>query len=522
MIRPFLVPAFLLLAATAASAQTAAQKPGVQRPTAAAAVPAPPRSNLPPVDPALKAALQGTAANDPVVRFYTLRNFAPAWSKTDQQELMAALEGADRHALIQKDYLPNLDGVKDPVQRDIRLTRSALAYAKALAMGRVDPETVESIFTLRRNVVDVAAGLNGALASAKLAPWLDSLAPNDKGYEGLSRGYLRYRDIALKGGWPAFKLGAKIEPGALDPRVPALAARLLAEGDLDSPVTGNVYTPELVEAVKIFQVRHGLLDDGIIGADTQDELMATAEDRARMIATNLERRRWLARFPAAERIDVNTAASLLVYWRNGQTVHASRVVNGKATSATPSLEAPFSSVLANPPWNVPGGIAAKEILPRGPGYLAAQNMYVTGGRVVQRPGPKSALGLVKFEVTNPYAIYLHDTPSKRFFAAYQRHLSHGCVRVENAVDFARLLLASNPAALAQFDAAQASGDTTRVSLGREIPVRLLYWTAFMTGADRVAFRKDVYKLDDKLGQALGVGGLSFIPADRTKAVDVGP
>ena len=518
MKRPFLVPVFLALSVSVAFAQNVVQSPS----TPVAAAKSVPATAQPPVDPALKAALQGAPSDDPVVRFYSLRSFAQAWSKDDQAVLMAAIKDADRHGLIPKDYLPSLDGVKDPVQRDIRLTRSALAYGKALAMGKVDPEKLEPIFTLRRNVVDVASGLNGALASAQLDAWLKSLPPQDKGYEGLSDAYLRYRAIAMRGGWPKFSLGKKIAPGDLDPRVPAIAARLLAEGDLDHPVGGNVYNDELVEAMKIFQVRHGLADDGVIGADSQDELMATAEDRARMIATNLERRRWLARTVAPERIDVNTAASILVYWRGGQPVHGSRVVNGKSSTPTPSIEAPFTTVLANPPWNVPAGIAAKEILPKGPGYLAAQDMYVTGGRVVQRPGPKAALGQVKFEMNDPFAIYLHDTPSKSYFAKYQRHLSHGCVRVENAVEFARLLLAPDPSALAAFDAGLASGDTTRISLKREINVRLLYWTAFMTGADRVAFRKDVYKLDDKLGQALGLGGLSFIPADRTKTNDVGP
>jgi murein L,D-transpeptidase YcbB/YkuD len=278
----------------------------------------------------------------------------------------------------------------------------------------------------------------------------------------------------------------------------------------------------LVGGVKTFQVRHGLPDDGVIGVDTQDELAATAEDRARQIATNMERRRWLARVVPTERIDVNTAASILVYWRNGAPIHGSRVVNGKASSPTPSLEAPFSTIMANPPWNVPAGIAAKEILPKGPGYLASHNMYMVDGRVVQRAGPSSALGAVKFEMQNPYAIYLHDTPSKGSFSRYQRHLSHGCVRVENAVDFARLVMDENPDAVSAFDTAQADNDSTRVKVGKSIPVRLLYWTAFMTGADRVAFRKDVYGWDSKLGEALGVGALSFQAADRTKSDDVGP
>ena len=546
MIRPYLVPAFLLLSAgwllntgvaaaqlppgPDAPAPAARAKPGHvdARPAAepagqfAAPILAPP---LKPVDPAIKAAVAGLAVNDPVARFYLKRNYRPAWSKAEQAQLITILKGADAQGLNVKDFLPDLNGVRG-ADADVRLTRAALDYADALADGRVNPNQVEDIFTLHRNVVDVSAGLNAALDNKALQGWFDNLPPEDKGYQGLTKAYLRYRDIAMHGGWPQWKPGPTLKPGDTDVRIPALVRRLLAEHDLEPPVAApalpNVYGPDLVAAMKIFQQRHGLPDDGVIGADTQDELRATAEDRARQIATNLERRRWLARTLANERIDVNTAASILVYWKDGKPL-GRPVINGKSNKPTPSIEASFSTVLANPPWNVPAEIAAKEIFTKGPGYLAAEDMYVAAdGHVVQRAGPHSALGLVKFEVIDPYAIYLHDTPTRKLFSRYQRHLSHGCVRVSDAVEFARVLLEQNPSALAEFDEAQAAHDTKRVALGREIPVRLLYWTAFMTGADRVAFRKDVYGWDSRLGEALGVGALSFQAKERGKADDVGP
>ena len=510
-------PATALQAPAQTAAQIAARAPAQALGEPEIQAPLPPR----PIDPALKALTDTLPPSDRVARFYEQRAWRPAWSRADQQALIAVLSAADGQALNPKDFQPDLEGVKAE-ERDLRITRAALDYADALADGRVDPHQVEDIFTLRRNVVDVAQGLNQALAEHRLQDWFAALPPSDRGYQGLSRAYLRYRDIAIHGGWPAFKPGMVIRPGDSDPRIPVLVRRLSLDGDLKMPVDGNVYTPELVGAVKIFQQRHGLPDDGVIGADTQDELRATAEDRARQIATNLERRRWLARTLPVERIDVNTAASILTYWRNGQA-QGRNVINGKASKPTPSLEANFSTILADPPWNVPAEIAAKEIFPKGPGYLAAEDMYVAAdGHVVQRAGPKSALGLVKFEVVDPYAIYLHDTPSRSLFGRYQRHLSHGCVRVEDAVEFARMLLADNPEALQTFDEAEAGHDSKRVALGREIPVRLLYWTAFMTGADRVGFRKDVYGWDSKLGEALGVGALSFQAIERGKANDVGP
>lgn len=143
--------------------------------------------------------------------------------------------------------------------------------------------------------------------------------------------------------------------------------------------------------------------------------------------------------------------------------------------------------------------------------------------VVQRAGPNAALGQVKFELQDSYAIFLHDTPSRGAFERSFRHLSHGCVRVQDAVGFARLLLAPDPARLARFDAALDSGETVRVATGRPIDVRLLYWTAFLDGQGRVAFRDDIYRRDTRLAEALGIALHLPRPDDRrADADDVGP
>ncbi|MDO9610118.1 MAG: L,D-transpeptidase family protein, partial [Brevundimonas sp.] len=237
-----------------------------------------------------------------------------------------------------------------------------------------------------------------------------------------------------------------------------------------------------------------------------------------------ERRRWLKREVAPERIEVNTAAAIMVYWKDGKPVHSNRVVCGSPANQTPSLEKQFASVVANPPWYVPASIARNEILPKGPGYLAANNMYISNGMVIQRAGPTAALGYVKFELRDSYAIFLHDTPTKSAFNLAMRQRSHGCVRVQNAVEFARLLLSPDPVKLAEFDTAQDTRETTRVTTGREISVRLLYWTAFVDGQGRVAFREDIYGRDDKLAQALGIAVSLPKPVDdgRRDVNDVGP
>ncbi|HYD27400.1 L,D-transpeptidase family protein [Brevundimonas sp.] len=472
------------------------------------------------------------ATIQPDVRaFYELNGWRPVWSEARLDALRSAAIRAERHGLSSVDFF-DFDALEAvPAAAEMRTTAAALGYARVLAEGRVRPETVEDLWEMQKNRVDLPIGLNDALAQSRLVDWFEGLAPTDIGYSNLSAGYVRYRRMIRDGrGWPTFQAGPTIEPETSDPRIPVLIQRLVAEGDLSAAdgdrlaSMGTFYGPELVEAVKGFQVRHGLGSDGRIGAGTQRSLSASAEDRARQIALNLERRRWLKRDLAPERIEVNTAAAIMVYWKDGKPVHSNRVVCGSPTNQTPSLEKQFASVVANPPWYVPASIARNEILPRGPGYLASQNMYISNGQVIQRAGPTAALGYVKFELRDSYAIFLHDTPSKAAFNLSMRQRSHGCVRVQGAVEFARLLLSPDPMLLAQFDEAQDTRETKRIQTGREITVRLLYWTAFVDGQGRVAFREDVYGRDDKLAEALGIAVSLPKPVDdgRNVANDVGP
>jgi murein L,D-transpeptidase YcbB/YkuD len=475
------------------------------------------------------ARLPATIQSD-VRAFYELNGWRPVWTAERLRTLQTAASRAERHGLAPGDFFDFPALAAAPDAAEMRTTAAALGYGRVLAEGRVRPETVEDLWEMQKNRVDLPVGLNDALAQNRLVDWFEGLAPTDIGYSNLSAGYIRYRRLIRDGGWPVFQQGATIEPGMSDTRIPALIQRLVAEGDLTAAdgarltSMGIVYGPELQAAVRGFQIRHGLVADSRMGTGTQRSLSASAEDRARQIALNLERRRWLKREVASERIEVNTAAAIMVYWKDGRPVHSNRVVVGTADNQTPSLEKPFASVVANPPWYVPASIARNEILPRGPAYLASQNMYIQNGTVIQRAGPTAALGYVKFELRDSYAIFLHDTPSKAAFNLAFRHRSHGCVRVQNAVEFARLLLSPDPTLLDQFDAAQESRQTRRIQTGREISVRLLYWTAFVDGQGRVAFREDVYERDAKLAEALGIAISLPRPVDdgRRVANDVGP
>ncbi len=470
------------------------------------------------------------AQQNDVRAFYEMNAWRPVWNPQRIRDLTTVARKAENHGLAANDFFDFVGLAADPASAEVRTTAAALEYARTLAEGRVRPETVEELWEMEKNRVDLPGGLSNALFNNQIVAWFDGLAPNDIGYTNLSAGYLRYTRLIRDGGWPTFRQGPGIEPGTSDARITSLIKRLVAEGDLSASAgarltaQGVTYGDELQTAVRGFQSRHGLLADGRIGAATQRSLGASAEDRARQIALNLERRRWLKRTLSPERIEVNTAAAIMVYWKDGKPVHSNRVVVGSPENQTPSLEKPFASVVANPPWYVPAGIARREILPRGPAYLAANNMYLSNGSVIQRAGPTAALGYVKFELRDSYAIFLHDTPSKGAFNLATRQRSHGCVRVQGAVEFARLLLSPNPELLGEFDDAQTTRETKRIQTGREISVRLLYWTAFVDGQQRVAFREDVYKRDQALAEALGIAvSLPVVVADGpSDANDVGP
>lgn len=453
----------------------------------------------PAVDPRV---LQSVAVDPRLRRFYTLRGWTPAWTDDQARQFSQALDGAIRHGLDGEAFAP--PPARDAATREAGLTLAALTYADALARGLVDPTKLFKLFTLERQAVDVVVGLSQALDRRELGAWLGGLAPRDAEYRALSAAYVALRAQIGRAGVSAIPEGGAIQPGGQDYRVPLIAQRLYDLGYLTgSPMASQTLSAPISEALKLIQAENGMQPTGRVGNTTIAVLNAGPTDHARQLVLNLERRRWLRREAPATRIDVNTAAAFLTYYRDGALDWSARTVVGSANRATPSLQSAFSQLVVNPPWNVPASIARTEILPRGAAYMRRQGMYVTNGRVVQRAGPNAALGLVKFDMQNPYAIYLHDTPSKALFARAARHRSHGCVRVENAVDFARHL-AEQYGASEQFEAVLASGKTGVVPLAAIIPVRLLYHTAFVDDQGKVVFRSDPYGWDITLATALGL------------------
>jgi murein L,D-transpeptidase YcbB/YkuD len=254
-------------------------------------------------------------------------------------------------------------------------------------------------------------------------------------------------------------------------------------------------------------------------AQSQGHAPPALLERARTLAVNLERRRWLDRTPPATRIDVNTGAAMLAYWHDGALADARRVVVGQPGRETPELASPLYRLVANPTWTVPRSIQEREIAPKGEAYMRRNNMEWRDGWIVQQSGPKNSLGLVKFDLRNDQAIYLHDTPAKSLFAASDRHASHGCVRVHDALGFAQMI-AQSEGVLDQWQQALATHDETFVPLPRPIPVRLLYHTAYADHG-RIMFVPDVYGWDEDVAGALGLPRRTRAAA-RAAVRDLGP
>lgn len=446
------------------------------------------------------------------------------WTRKTEKQLREAIAQAPANGLkpdlFLKGELPDNDSERFRV-----LTQAALKYAEALAHGYSDPHKLNEVYTIPRPDADVRQGLAQAVQNGNVGEWLSSLPPQTDEYKALSQAHVRYVQLAGQGQFQPIPDGKPIKPGAADKRVPAVAAALRATGLLNAPAQSasaqsQRYSPELAGAVKQVQAEFGLKPDGIVGGDTLDVLNLGPAGRARMLAVAMERLRWLTRNPPRTRIDVNTAATFLDYWRDGQHVDHRKVVTGEPDKQTPQIQAPFSRLVANPKWRVPDSIVEKELSKKSAGWLAENDFTIENGKYIQQPGEKNSLGIVKFDMEDKQQIYMHDTPAKALFGQPDRHRSHGCVRVENAVQFAEML-ASQDGVTDKLQEALAGGEEKWVKLKTEIPVRMMYQTAFWDGS-RVQFRPDVYNWDDEVAYALGLQRAPPRKPYKSEIEDIGP
>ncbi|MEZ0495009.1 murein L,D-transpeptidase [Sphingomonas sp. IW22] len=421
-----------------------------------------------------------------------------------QAALLAQLLGQDSH-----EQGLRFSGKAPPAPADNdALIRAALDHAHAVRAGRLEPSDFQEDWALRPQPFDPYPGFVRAVREDRIAQWFANLPPPWAGYEGLRKGLATYRRIAANGGWKAIPSGPDMGLGASGPRVAALRQRLAIEDSAVS-ASGDRFDAALRSVVQRAQRRYGLNPTGIASTQTLAALNVPVARRVRQIMANMERWRWLPGQLPTDRIQVNIAAAVMTVFEGDQPVMSMKAVTGKPDGGeTPMLRSTIHSVVLNPPWNVPTGIANRELFPKGMGYLKANGFRVIGEgpnrRLQQASGDTSALGRFKFDFDNPFAVYLHDTPAKGGFSRFDRLASHGCIRLEKPNALAKRLLRDVPEWSEEAIDKQVttSTKTVRARLNTPVEVYLLYWTAFASGNGQISFRDDPYGWDEKLADKI--------------------
>ena len=476
-------------------------------------------------------------------QFYERRQHAPAWIKGTAPrptvaELIAALSAASEEGLDPQLYNVSLLEQKrqtasqgflskrgfEPAEageHDVWLTYLYLKYASDLADGLSDLARADAKWQIRPEKFDPAASLEDALARNRIEESLRELTPDNPQYLALRRVLAEYRTQAAGGGWPTVPANLRLAPGQKSRNVALIAQRLSASGDYKGPAINTgataTYSTDLQEAVKRFQRRHGVTDDGIVSAPVVAEMNVPIDRRISQITLNLERWRWLPRDLGERHIVVNIPEYRLEVWEGNQVPLAMRVVVGKQDTQTPIFNDVMTHLVFSPYWNVPPNIAEGETLPeilKDPGFLDRNSMEVldSDGNLIdprsidladparyrfrQRPGAHNSLGLVKFMFPNQYNVYLHDTPTDSLFARASRSFSHGCVRLENPMALAEYVLRDQPEwTRERIEEAMNAEQERTVKLRSAIPVYLGYFTARVSADGIMQFRRDVYDID---------------------------
>jgi murein L,D-transpeptidase YcbB/YkuD len=475
---------------------------------------------------------------------YERRDYEPVWSRPDSiDQLFEALETIDGDGLDAADYhydaLTRLrtqvttSGNGDPAlsaNYDILLTDSLVRMGYHLLVGKVDPIVLDNNWNMDDTIGDLDAALTLAQAidNGTVNELVDYLKPQHALYSQLRAALAHYREIQRQGGWKPVPEGQTLKPGMTDPRVLDLRQRLSVTGDIPaSDLTSGLFDANVETGVKRFQQNHGLEADGIVGKSTVKAMNVPVQDRIDQIRANLERARWVLHNLPDEFVLADIAGFRVNYFRNGKAIWESRAQVGKPFRKTPVFKSEITYLDINPTWTVPPTILKNDILPKlrkDPNYLRKKDMRVLtfGGEPVdestidwskypgetfpymirQNPGPKNALGRIKFMFPNKHAIYLHDTPSKSLFGKTARAFSSGCIRIENPYDLGALLLNNGQWDKDRIMETVNTGKTTTVSLDSPVTVILLYWTVDTNAAGDVIFKDDIYDRDAAVLAAL--------------------
>lgn len=394
---------------------------------------------------------------------------------------------------------------------ELQLTQHFFNYVSYAYSGSVDPEILK--WHIPRKRIDAINLLDSLVSNhgKNLEKW----EPVSKQYTLLKEALLRLYEIEKNSHWEEISLGKmkKYEESDRGDFVQQLKKKLRVTGDYQIEDTTGIFNPELTEAVKKYQRRMGLTDDGVVGKSVVRELNVPIRKRIEQLLINMERMRWMPNIPEGNGILVNIPQYELHVVEEGEIVFQMDIVVGKTGSETVIFADEVQYVVFSPYWNVPRSIVRSEIYPaiqKNPNYLAEKNMEQLGFSnglpiVRQKPGNNNSLGRVKFIFPNSYNIYLHDTPSKSLFGAERRAFSHGCIRIAQPTKLAEYLLREQkdwtPDKISQ---AMRVNTEKWVSLEKPLPVFISYFTAWVDQEGLLNFREDIYGHDQKMAERLFV------------------
>lgn len=465
-----------------------------------------------------------------LAEIYRARDHAPAWARPEQvAALLHAVELSPDHGLEPEDFhvttlrelaAPGaLDRLRarERVTAELHLTDALLRYVHHIRFGKLDPVAVNRAWNHRPPIPaeTLVAGVEGVLAAPDPAERLAALAPRPFFYEQMQGALREQRAVQHLRELAPIPGGKPLALGSRDPRVGLLRERLGALGDrttTESPGP-DLFDAALAESVSAFQRRSGLHPDGVVGSATLAALNGPSDPAvANRIRINLERMRWFYDDLPPDYILVDIAGFMVHVVRGGEVAWSTRAVVGTPEQQTPSFRDEMEHLVFNPTWTVPPSIqkTMRGVSGRYKVVDRQTGRRVSGGnvsdhrryRIVQEAGPTNALGRVKFMFPNGHAIYLHDTPSKGLFSHGSRAYSHGCVRVQNPLKLAEIVLDKPGWDQTAIDRALSTNQTRYVHLDDHLPVILYYLTAKVNAEGRLSLRRDIYDRDPALERAL--------------------
>ncbi len=408
---------------------------------------------------------------------------------------------------------------------DILLTDAFFTFAVHVSVGRMANDSAAAReWRLSKLDTNLVALLDNALITGKFRELFESLEPQRREYQAVKRYMNEYREAHAGAKWEYLPDRKTDSAGFFA----AIRTRLMQTGDWDSTGTGSDSIRQ-IKALKKFQERHFLEEDGKIGRNTLLALDMTPEDWTRQMAMNLERWRWEPEKFEKRHMIVNLPAFKMTVWEADTIVMESKIVCGAVKTQTPELDSKMHQVILYPYWNVPYSIAWKEILPhvkRDTGYLRRENYEVLdrNNQIVdpatvnwkkygrgnlpykfrQMTGRENALGIMKFDFHNKYSVYMHDTNSKKYFRYTTRAFSHGCMRLEKYMDLAYFLIRDDSVRIPKdtFDLWTKSGDQRKINLRKPLPIHVRYFTCEVDTNGNVSVLLDIYLRDKRMMNVL--------------------